>query len=310
MNIANARIWLAAEGLSILGPSFQAQYAALPNMHAAFGKVYYVDKSTGSDQNDGLTTLTAFATIAKAITVSNLEFTGLNYKMNTIYVHSHTYSEALTVLPNNCNMVAIGARTRIGSVCTIASSVSNCHFWGFRFRQATAAPNITLPSPCYGVGFHGCIFEGTAGSATYAISVGDCQDLCIEDCQFLGNPLFPTAIILTGLQLRMIIRRNIIAATTNGIQDSLTTGASYGGLICDNYIGRQFADPNSTAQMAYGIKMDKATGTSKILIVNNRIEAVDGIYSASSDTQFQNTAIGNIVNEAGTSTTEDEVNTT
>jgi len=307
MNKANARIWLAEEGLEILGPSFQTRYATLPNMNAAFGKVFYVDKATGSDSQDGLTPATAFATVAKAITANNLEFTGLNYKMNTIYVHSNTYSEALTVMPHNCNVIGIGARARLGSVLTFTTAASNCNFWNMRFRQATAAPHVTIPDNCYGVSFHNCIFEGN-GSATYALSVGICQDLVVEDCQFLGNPVFPTAIILTGLQIRMIIRRNHIAATTNGIEDACTT-ASYGGIICDNYIGKQFADPNSTTQMAYGIKLDKTTGTSKILIVNNRIEAVDGIYSASSDTQFQNTAIGNIVNEAGTSTTEDELNT-
>jgi len=273
-----------------------------PNAH-----VYYVDKGATNalDANDGVhgqTWENPFATIAYAITRNNAE--GNSYAMSTIFVNANTYTESLTVLPKNCNVIAVGARTRITGAHTVAASQQNSHFWNFWFRGSGAYPGITIPSTCYTVGFHGCTFEGTT-SMTYSIEAGAVQEMTIEDCQFIGNPLVPTAIHITGGHMRTRIRRNWICATTNGILIDDGTG-HYGNLIDNNVITRLSADPNSSEQMAYGIKMEKPTGTAKWLIVNNSIEAVDAIYSATDDTAFDNQCIGNRVNQAGTGAFEDE----
>jgi len=272
------------------------------------GHNYFVDANHAQalDANDGVhgqTWETPFATITYAITRSNVD--GNVYGMNNIYVNAATYSAALTILPKNCNIIGVGARTRITGANTVVAAANNCHFWNIWFRGSGAYPIITLPNATYGGGFHGCRFEGTA-SVTYAISLGMTNDFVIEDCVFQGNPLAPVAIDITAYQLRLQIRRNWIGATTSGIQIFNGTGC-YGNIIADNYISRLSSDPNSSLQMAYGIKMLKTTGTSKYLIVNNRIEAVDAIYSATSDTAFQNQCIGNIVVQAGSSVFEDAI---
>ena len=271
--------------------------------------IYYVDKGATNalDANDGVhgqTWENPFATIAYAITRNNVDAS--SYSMSTIFVNANTYSESLTVLPKNCNVIAVGAKTRIAGAHTFAAGSQNIHFWNFWFRGSGAYPGVTIPGTTYGVGFHGCTFEGAA-SVTYALQVGDTQDCIIEDCRFIGNPVAPTAIFFSGTtNLRTRIRRNWICATTNGILIDGGDNTSYGNLIDNNYITRQTADPNNTAQMAYGIKMTKATGTSKWLIVNNSIEAIDAIYSGTDDTQFDNSCIGNRVNQAGTGAFEDE----
>ena len=272
---------------------------SLIHPNAAFGNVYWVDKSTGSDSNDGLTPASAFLTIANAISVSNAEVG--SYDMNTIYVNSNTYTESLTTGPKQCNIIGIGAKVRLQGVQAFASASNNWHFWNIQFRYSTGTL-FTIPSTSYGVGFHGCTFDNTG--ATIGISVGATQDFICEDCRFIGNPIFTTAITSTARQIRLLIRNNIIAATTNGILIAAADDG-YFNVIKDNVIGRMFADPNSSSQGTYGIRLAKTTGTSKYQIVGNQISAADAISSATADTAIQIQCIGNRVSEAGTSAWED-----
>jgi len=271
------------------------------NPNAAFGNVYWVDKTTGDDSSDGLSPENAFATLEYATTVNNAEVG--NYNINTIYVNTAAYTESLTALPANANVISIGARTFITGVHTSQGKLYNCNFYGFWFTGNAASPTMTISANSQFVGFHDCIFAAGA-TTTYGIQLNKGQQFMIEGCTFLGNPLHPTAIYVTAIQLRTRITNNWIGATTNGILINNYTG-DYGNLIDHNIISRNSTDPNSSAQMAYGIKMLKPTGTAKWLMVKNSIEAVDAIYSATADTQFANQCISNGTVQAGVGVMED-----
>ena len=273
------------------------------NPNSAFGKVYWVDKTTGSDSNDGLSPATAFASIAQATTVNNADVGTNTYNINTIYVNTASYAETLTAFPANANVISIGAGTFLTGAQTSQAKLYNCHFYGFWFVGNTAAPIVTVSDNSQFVGFHNCTFAAGA-TTTYGIQLNKVYEATIEGCKFLGNPLCPTAIYVTAIQLRTRITNNWIAATTNGILINNYTG-DYGNLIDNNFITRQSADPNSSEQMAYGIKMLKPTGTDKWLIARNSIEAVDAIYSATADTAFQNQCISNATVQVGTGVMED-----
>ena len=210
----------------------------------------------------------------------------------------------MTTLPKNANVIGIGAKVRIAGVTTIATSSQNAHFHKIQFRDTTSAPMVTLPATCYGVGFHGCTFDNGAGTSTYGIQIGGCQDFVLEDCFFCGNPVFPTAIHITGTHIRSKIRRNYISATTNGILVA-STSSGYQNYIHDNVIGRTMTDPNSSAQMAYGFKEDKADGHAGWTLFDNRIEAIDAIkFAHTAGTNETDCCIGNICVQAGTGTSE------
>lgn len=307
MNKQNSRTWLLAEGIDLLSTQLQtwlddttlAAYINNLTPNAAFGNVYWVDKNTGDDGNDGLTSDAPFETIGRAITVSNLEVG--SYNMNTIYVNAQTYTEDLTVFPKNANVIAIGAKVRLQGIQSCPHLTMNCHFYNFQFRYSTGTM-ITIATTCYGVGFHGCTFDNTG--STIALSVASTQDFVVEDCRFIGNPIFTTAITSTARQIRFLIRRNQISATTNGILIAAADDG-YQNVIADNYIGRVAADPNSGNQMTYGIRLAKTTGSNAYMLVNNRIEAVDAISWGVVDQASANNSISNAVVEAGTGVMED-----
>ena len=275
------------------------------NPNAAFGKVYWVDENTGSDNYDGLTPKRPFATIGGAITVNNAEVG--SYNMNTIYVNAQTYTEDLTAEPKNVNIIGIGAKTRLQGTHVFSTSASqNWHWHHMQFRD-TSGVNFTITGNQYGIGWHDCTFENS-GSATGAIKVGLAQDMMIEDCKFLGNPVFTTAIQITSHHYRSIIRRNYIAATTNGILvDAASVG--YGNFIHDNVVGRTMTDPNSSAQMTYGFRSAKADGHSGFTLFNNWIEAADSIsFAHTSGTNETDACLGNVVSQAGTADIEGDSN--
>jgi len=273
-----------------------------PNSHAFYVDKGHVNALDADDGEHGNHWNQPFATIAYAIARSNANAS--SYHMNVILVATNNYIESLTVLPHNTNLISIGAGTFITGAHTFVDRNFNCHFWGFWFAGTGVNPIVTIPTNSQFIGFHGCTFTGASG-VTYGIEASNAQEITIEDCKFLGNPVLPTALHFTGAQIRTRVRRNWIAATTNGILIDSYNG-DYGNLIDNNIITRQSADPNATEQMAYGIKMMRATGTPKWAIVKNSIEAVDAIYSATADTHFQNICIGNRVNAAGTGGWEDE----
>lgn len=275
------------------------------NPNAAFGKVYWVDENSGSDNYDGLTPKRPFATIAAAITASNL--TCGSYNMNTIYVNAQTYTEDLTTAPQNVNIYGIGGKTRLQGTHVFAANLQqNFHFHNMWFRDVDGI-NFTISGNSYGYGWHNCTFENAG--ATGAIKSYLAQDMMIEDCRFLGNPVFTTAIQISGHHYRSIIRNNLIGATTNGILiDAGSVG--YGNWIIGNVIGRSMTDPNSSSQMTYGFRESKTDGHSGFTLAGNYIEAADAIsFAHTSGTNETDCCIGNHVVQAGTADVEADENT-
>ncbi len=275
------------------------QHSPFSRINHSFGTVYYVDKATGSDADDGLTPDAAFLTIAAAITASNI--TVGSYLQNAIYINANTYTEDLTTLPTNCDVIGIGSKCRIaGNHGT--DSAWNQHWHNIEFRSGGgSAPIFDLVSACHGSEFHHCRFKNNSANTTMALRVSDGSDGVIEDCYFGGGPQLPIAIQFIGAALiGWRVLNNVIGATTTGIEIAASVGSSYQNLIKGNTISRQ--DPNSDAQMATGIKELKVDGHSGFNIVNNRISAVDGIlFTYTGGTNYHLwSCTGNLVNEDGT----------
>ena len=255
-----------------LGPP-QSRFSRINH---AWGQVYYVDKINGSDSYDGKRPDRAFLTIAAAVTASNL--TAGSYLQNAIYVNANTYTEDLTVMPKNCDVVGVGSKVRLAGNHTITTVGWNSHWHNFEFRSGGgAAPIWTIPSSGHGTEFHQCRIKNNSANTTIGIQFTDGFDMVVDGCYFGGNPQLPIAIKFNGAtNIGCVVEKNHIGATTTGILLAATLGSSYQNIIRKNYIGRQ--DPNSQAQMTYGIAEMKTDGHSGFAIVDNDIEAVDAIF--------------------------------
>lgn len=280
-------------GLSTLGP----------NAHT-----YYVDTNhnNATDANDGEhgnTWDTPFATIAFAIGISNASVG--SYNQNTIIVNAGTYTEDLTTLPTNCDVIGIGSKCRIHG--NHSDSAWNCRWWNFEFRSGgDAAPIMILSSACHGSEFHNCRFKNNSANTTVGLEIQDGSDGIIEDCYFGGGPQLPIAIQFSAATvIGWKILNNRIGATTTGIELAASLGSSYQNLIKGNVIARQ--DPNSDAQMATGIKELKVDGHSGFYIVDNFISAVDAIlFTYTGGVNYhQWSCIGNYITEDATASIED-----
>ena len=292
---------LAPDNVSDIGKAVASgggQHSPFSRINHAFGTVYYVDKATGSDSYDGLSPEKPKLTVAGAITVSNL--TVGSYLQNAIYVNANTYTEDLTVFPTNCDVIGIGSKCRIAGNHT--DSAWNCHWHNIEFRSGgSSAPIMILVGACHGDEFHQCRFKNNSANTTMALEIQDGSDGIIEDCYFGGNPQLPIGIkFSSATNIGWRILNNTIGATVTGIELAATLASSYQNLIKDNVISRQ--DPNSQDQMATGIKELKTDGHSGFNIVNNRIEAVDGIlFTYTGGTNYHLwSCTGNLVNENGT----------
>ena len=68
-------------------------------------------------------------------------------------------------------------------------------------------------------------------------------------------------------------------------------------------------DPNSSAQMTYGFRSQKADGHSGFTLYNNWIEAADAIsFAHTSGTNETDACLGNVVSQAGTADIEGDSN--
>jgi len=253
-------------------------YAALQT----FGKEYWVDNVNGDNDNTGEDFDEAVASIEQAISLSNTNIAlaaNVN-KRNVIYIAGGTYAETLTTLPNQCDIIGLGARTAwkplINGVMTIGTAVNSCHFYNLGFYQATAAPNVTIPSGSHGWEFHDCEFICGGGSVTYGLHVTNTSSAILDNCDFVGNPPFPTAVYVAGpLFNGCKIIGNTISAETCGIYFHTNVTSDYQTVIKDNVIGRM--DPNAgNTQLTKGIDLN-TDSASNLLLIHNWISAADAI---------------------------------
>ncbi len=274
------------------------------NPNAGFGKVYWVDKSTGTAGGNGLTPDAAMLTIAQAITASNL--TVGSYNMNTIYVNANTYTEDLTTVATNCNVIGIGSKVRIQGNLTIDSSQINSRWWNMQFRENDALPIISIGAACHGFELHNCRLEDQ-GSCTMAIDIaGSSQDVVIEGCKIgMGSPP-PIGIQVAGAACKGLdIKNNMIFAVTTGISVAAAVASTYQATIRGNIIEK--GDPTGFSdQLDFGIKFLKSDGAQGITCVDNRISADDAIFfEYTGSNHYQWYCLANRTGQGGTAAWED-----
>jgi len=280
--------------------ALQLESGALPTA----GKTYYVSKQ--GNNTDGSSWAKAYTTLEAAITASNIYVLTYVNVINRIYVDGGNYTESLVAFPNHCEMIGVGTMSdgpRVNASTIIANAPSICHIFHMQFRTATAAPILDLGSTPQGVWLVDCLFNNVSGIApTHALKFGDVAYYNkVINCRFIGNPS-PTIGIYFGGQNTSFtdIIGNEITAITAGIDFASDNGASYSDYqvyIKDNVICR--TDPNSSSQLAYGIRLNDTQSRTDCMIVHNWISAADAIYGANA----WNT-IDNHINVAGVGTIE------
>jgi len=263
------------------------------------GRTYYVSKS--GNGVDGLSWETAFNTIAAAIAASNtyIAVTANSYSRNRMYIDGgNLWQEVLVTLPNQCDMIGVGARTgwrpTIYGTTTITTACPGFHAYNIMFyNPTTSVPVITMPAGSHGFEFHHCIIANGDGMAsTVGIQSTNNNDFVIDDCTISGNPPCVTGISLVGTScVYSKITNNLISATTNGILVANGMTADYGLLIKGNAIAR--LDPNTDTQMTYGVRYADTQSRCHCFICNNDISAATWISHASSTTSIVNAQVNN-----------------
>lgn len=269
------------------------------------GETYYVSKF--GNNTTGLSWENAFTTIAGAIAASNtyIAVTANSYGRNRMYIDGgNLWAETLAILPNQCDMIGVGARTgwrpTIYGRTNITTAVLGCHIYNIMFYNPTnSVPVVTILAGSHGIEFHKCqIANGDGVSSTIGLQLGSMSDLVVNDCSFTGNPPSVIGIQLDGTSaVNGRIINNMISATTTGIAIADLTTSDYGLLIKDNVITR--CDPNSDQQLAVGISfLDDLGGCrTHAMVVRNYISAADGIAFAAAvgNNRDHWMCIGNII---------------
>ena len=236
MGMVNFKYGLASQGVPLYGSGQDIS-----------GSTYFVDNNSGSDSNDGATWESAFKTLAKAVTISNLDIARGSdrwARRNTIYYCADTETADLVAFPNKCDVIGVGsydAHTKPG--ITGNHVPVNAGNWGTRFiniwfkATASASPIITLASTTSGCTFIGCTFDGSAGTVTSGILATASPFLKVIDCDFFGA--FATSYISFGAgeAAGTYIARNRMAGSAGiGIIVASNTTSLYPSYVNENII--------------------------------------------------------------------------
>ena len=236
------------------------------------GTVYYVENNAGNDAYDGLSIDYPFKTLAKAISVSNIDMArrGRWAKRNTIYYYADTETATLKAFPNKCDVVGCGsydANTKpgiSGNHAPVNAGNYGTRFYNVWFKGvATASPIVDLASTSSGCQFIGCTFDGVAGTVTYAIRATASPFLKVKNCDIFGT--FATGYIAfgTGDTAGTEIIGNWMHGTAGlGIATVTGTTSSYQTLIKDNVI--------STTSTGLCVDDEANSSTGILYLVGNR----------------------------------------
>jgi len=209
---------------------------------------YFVDLNTSNTVNDGLSWATSFATLAAAITASNTSI-GLTAnrwwaRRNRIFVCGDGITESLTVLPEKCDIIGVGADLhpfpRIVGNHTIAAAAVGCRFINMGFYTSGTGDLFVIPTSCHGLAFLGChMHPGTTSSK--ALEITSCAHVRLIDniitvkAGAMAN-IFAVGISIEGTVCHdTIITGNQITATA-GIAIVEIGAAAFGSIIRDNVI--------------------------------------------------------------------------
>jgi len=213
------------------------------------GSTYFVDNNSGSDSNDGSSFAKAFKTLAKAVTISNLDIARGSdrwARRNTIYYVADTETATLVAFPNKCDVIGVGSydandRPGItGNHVPVNAGNYGTRFFNILFKgAAVAGPIITLASTSSGIGFYGCLFDAPVSGTTNTIGIQATASpfLQVHNCIFRG-PFSASYITFgTGEAGGTMICDNIMQdGADNGIVTGAGTTASWRGLIKGNFI--------------------------------------------------------------------------
>jgi hypothetical protein len=137
---------------------------------------YFVNGTTGSDSNNGLTAETAWASITKAISATGVPLTG---GPHTVAIADGTYNGSLVMTRSYATTTTLTGNTANPSAVKVQTNVANT----FDFGYIGAATNLHWKS----IQFQS--LEGGDGSAGNAImcriSSAAASDITFENCNFV-----------------------------------------------------------------------------------------------------------------------------
>lgn len=249
-----------------------------------FGDIY----KGGSDYNDGLTWGTAFATIAKAISVARgyTNWSASPWAPNVeIHIAPGSYAESLTALPHGCHLIgygeawdadgetgvrikpASGAAIDVGAF--VNAKVSNINF------EVADASRVFDATILNNVQFEHCRFAGPpeATTATAGIYTNATVALTVRDCKFeyldAGIDIVYSAASASTM-VRCLIDGNYFSWISEaGIRFGAANLLVRASFIVNNFIH------GGGATLAIGI--DDNSGDSSCQIARNVIGATTGI---------------------------------
>ncbi|MCG6536101.1 MAG: hypothetical protein L7F78_15730 [Syntrophales bacterium LBB04] len=209
------------------------------------GVQYFVAGNYGSDDNNGSSWDEAFATVAKAIAVSNANIAASSRgwaARNTIFISGDYFAENLVAFPNKCDVIGVGSYDAnampgiYGNHAPVNAGNYGTRFINVRFQgPAVASPLVTLASTSSGIQFIRCWFHAAAQTTT-AITSTASPFLQVINCEFDGA--FATAYISIAAgeagATRILRNRMVDAAAVGILVTSATT--SWKAIIAENFI--------------------------------------------------------------------------
>lgn len=217
--------------------------AVFPNPTGAMD--YYVDGNV-SATGDG-TIDSPYLTLAEAIAASDISIalTANRWwaRRNRIFLMADTTTESLVKFPTKCDVIGLGSydgNTMPGITGQHApvGEAYGTRFFNIHFKSpATAAPIITLTNASSGIQFHGCLFDGTAGTMTIGIQATASPFLVVNDCDFVGTFVTSYLTFGTGEAGRTRITNNrMLGTAAKGIVVGSGATASWMPLIDNNIL--------------------------------------------------------------------------
>ena len=280
-----------------LGPAYRLYVRKGGGVASPVADIY----EGGSDNNDGLSWETAFATVAKAITVANAYINWSSSPWATgieIHVAPGVYAENLTSLPHGASLIGWGdawdsdgqrgvtIKPASGSAVNVDSfvngSIVNINF------EAADASRVFDSTILNQVQILHCRFAGPpeATTALAGIYTSDSVMLTVRDCRIEYVDCGIDFVYVDGgdSMTRCLIDGNYMTYMSEAgvrISLNLVTPASR---ICNNYIG------GGGQTLAIGV--DNNVATPIVHVENNIISATDGIEGYTTGTYVA----GNYVN--------------
>ena len=207
---------------------------------------YWVDgnvSATGSGAIDS-----PFSTLAEAIAASNVSIAlSANRwwaRRNRIFVIGDDLDEDLTILPQKCDVIGVGADDTIpfpvvlghhviATTRPTAGLAMGCRFFNMGWKCDGNVDLFAIPASCHGLAFYGGIMYPATGNSTKALELTNCADLVIDGLEIaynVGGGIFAEGITIDGTTSHKNKIRNCDIYATEGIHVA-AANATYGGVI-------------------------------------------------------------------------------